>query len=271
MQDRTRFLQIQRYQKAQASFVQLEDELALEELLEIYIQEAPYSSTMRLPGDDLSLVRGFCFTEGLIDSLQDIQDIRHCQEREAQDRVLVQLARTTAWMQSMQDKDLQQHSSLSSCGLCGRLDLELLLQRVSKVPDLECRISATRLLSLQQELESRMEIFQRTGCAHAAALFTPGFDLAGFAEDIGRHNALDKAIGQALRNQGQGECHLGLVSSRLSLEMVLKAARMGLQVLAGVSAATTLAVQTALELDMTLIGFLRPGRMNIYTHSHRIS
>jgi FdhD protein len=92
----------------------------------------------------------------------------------------------------------------------------------------------------------------------------------GFAEDIGRHNALDKAIGQVLSRQAKGGCPLGLVSSRLSLEMVLKAARLGLQVLAGVSAATTLAVQIAQELDMTLIGFLRPARMNVYTHAHRL-
>ncbi|MGM0424420.1 MAG: formate dehydrogenase accessory sulfurtransferase FdhD [Thermodesulfobacteriota bacterium] len=267
---RSRFLPIQRYWKQQAGFVQLEDELALEEPLEIFVQEEPYSSTMRLPGDDLSLVRGFCFTEGLIDSLQQIQEIKECTQSSAGERILVQLADTRAWLQGLEDKQMQKHQSLSSCGLCGRLDLESLLQRQARVPDLQWRISAANLLSLQHELESRMELFERTGCAHAAALFSPDLDLLGFAEDIGRHNALDKAIGQALFWKAEDVCPLGLVSSRLSLEMVLKAARLGLQVLAGVSAATTLAVKTAQELNMTLIGFLRPSRMNVYTHAHRL-
>lgn len=265
---RSRFLPIQRYWRQQSGFVQLEDELALEEPLEIFVQEEPYSSTMRLPGDDLSLVRGFCFTEGLIDSLQQIKEIKECPQSSAGERVLVQLADNRAWLQSLESR---QHQSLSSCGLCGRLDLEDFLQRRSRVLDLEWKVPAARLLELQHELESRMELFARTGCAHAAALFNPDLELIGFAEDIGRHNALDKAIGQVLaRGTEKDACPLGLVSSRLSLEMVLKAARLGLQILAGVSAATTMAVQIAQELNMTLIGFLRPQRMNIYTFAHRV-
>ncbi len=270
MRDRTRYLPIQRFWREEGKFVDLQDELALEEILEIYIQDMPYSSTMRLPGDDVNLVRGFCFTDGLINSVKDIQEINYCPNTAGKNRILVYLSRTEAWLQSLQQKDMQEHKSLSSCGLCGRTDLNGLLGGLNAVQYKHWRVSADKLMDLQDFLGSRMELFDRTGCTHASALFSSDLETLGFAEDVGRHNALDKAIGQVLAQDAQDNCLLGLVSSRLSLEMVIKAARMGLQILAGVSAATTLAVDTAQRLNMTLIGFLRPRRMNIYTHAHRL-
>ncbi len=267
---KTEFLPIKRYWRRDARLVEMQDELVLETPLEIFIQDMPYSSTMRLPGDDLYLVQGFLFTEGLISSLQDIRSMQHCQQRAGENRVLVELEQTSAWLQSLQDKDMQAHSTFSSCGLCGRIDLHTWLARQEQVPDSGWRVAAAELLHLQEALESRMEIFNRSGGTHAVLLYGPKLEELAFAEDVGRHNALDKAAGQVLACNMREQCALGLVSSRLSLEMVLKAARLGLQVLAGLSAATTLAVHTAHSLNMTLIGFLRPERMNIYCHGRRL-
>jgi len=119
-------------------------------------------------------------------------------------------------------------------------------------------------------MESQGAVFDATGGAHIAALFDGSSRLLALAEDVGRHNALDKAIGQILFSRQSGRVKTALLSSRLSYEMVQKAGRMGVEIIAGASAPTSLAIELAAELDITLIGFLRPGRANVYTAGERI-
>lgn len=259
----TRVLNVDKYKKRQVSA--FDDELAVEDFLEIYVNGAPYAMTMRMPGDDINLVRGYCFTEGLIESNEDIESITHCSDKE--ERVLVKLKREHR--KDSYAKKTREYFSQSSCGMCGKTSLEEVFLNIDPVSKTDI-MSPEDILSLQKILESKMILFPRTGCTHAASIFSADKDLLAFAEDVGRHNALDKSIGYVLEQNLLQRSFLGIVSSRLSFEMVQKAGRLGLEIFAGVSAATTMAVQLAKDLNITLIGFLRNDRMNIYTHSERL-
>jgi FdhD protein len=243
-----------------------DDELAVEEPLEVAIDGTPYMITMRLPGEDADLVRGWCLTEGLVQDVSGIKDIRPCPDED--NRILVDLA---APRMKERDQEAQQlHISRSSCGVCGKSSLDGLDIPLDPVPRSLC-LAPERLFELKKAFEAKMELFPRTGCIHSAALFGSEGELLAFAEDIGRHNALDKAIGKVLLQGGKGLARLAVLSSRLSYELVQKGGVLGLEIMAGVSAATSLAASLADDLQMTLVGFLRETRMNIYTHPSRIS
>ena len=243
-----------------------DDELAVEEALEVAVDGTPYMITMRLPGEDADLVRGWCLTEGLVEDASGIKAIRPCPDEA--NRILVDLA--VPRRQEEQEVPSQLHVSRSSCGVCGKSSLDGLDIPLSPVPH-ALTMAFQELFALQRRFEAEMELFPRTGCIHSAAIFSPHGELLAFAEDIGRHNALDKAIGKVLLQGQRGQAGLALLSSRLSYELVQKGAVLGLEIMAGVSAATSLAASLADDLHMTLIGFLRNSRMNIYTHPFRIS
>ena len=250
------------------SLAAAENDLAVEELLEIYIDDCPYAITMRLPGDDINLVTGFCFTEGIIASRDDLLAIRHCESIPGERRVLVYLNPNRSNDRS-QHAGRRQFLSKSSCGLCGKSQADEIYSDISPVQAFH-RVSPGDILTFRQSFEAGQITFQITGSTHAASVFGLRQDLLAFAEDIGRHNALDKAIG-ALVNEGKTrEAYLAIVSSRLSFEMVQKAAVLGVEIFAGLSAPTSLAVEMAERLNITLIGFLREKSMSIYTHSERI-
>lgn len=246
-----------------------EYDLAVEELLAIYIDDAPYSVTMRLPGDDVHLVVGFCFTEGIIDSLQDLSSISSCEGQFADSRITVYLNGSVCEKKSSY---LQRavFLSQSSCGLCGKNTAEEVFFDISPIVHFR-RMSLQDILTLKQTFECRQNIFTITGSTHSASIFGHGKRLLAFAEDIGRHNALDKAIGRVIRSEKKEQAFIGIVSSRLSFEMVQKAGMLGLEILCGLSGPTGKAVELADQLNMTLIGFLRETSMTIYTHPERIS
>ena len=242
--------------------------LAVEELLEIYIDDSPYAITMRLPGDDINLVTGFCFTEGIIGSRDDLLSIRHCETIPGERRVLVCLDLERP-CKTVNLERRREYLSKSSCGLCGKSQADEIYSQIPPVKTFR-HMSLGDIIRFKQSFETRQTIFQLTGSTHSASLFDPSQNLLAFAEDIGRHNAFDKAIG-ALVNEGKTrEAFVAIVSSRLSFEMVQKAGVLGLEILAAMSAPTSMAVEMAGRLNITLIGFLRENSMSIYTHQERI-
>lgn len=240
----------------------LDDLLAVEEPLDIRLSNGgPARSvaiTMRTPGRDEDLARGFLFTEGILGARTQVR----C-ELEKSNVVTVRLSPQTPvdW------KKLERHSyTSSSCGVCGKTSLEQVFNVIpygdspSKIT-----VSCGTLQSLPEKLRAAQELFDHTGGIHAAGLFTPAGELLHFAEDVGRHNALDKLIGHYhAQNQLPLNEHLLLLSGRASFELIQKAGMAGISVVASVGAPSSLAVQLAEELGIGLVGFLREKGFNVY-------
>ena len=242
--------------------------LAVEELLEIYVDDSPYAITMRLPGDDINLAAGFCLTEGIIASRDDLVTIKHCEAIANKSRVLVQLNHSQSnGVNRFEER--AEYVSKSSCGVCGKSRAEEIYGDLRPVETWH-RIHLGAILGLKDLFEARQTIFPLTGSTHSASVFDVNSNLLAFAEDIGRHNAFDKVIGKLVLEGATQHAFLAIVSSRLSFEMLQKAAVLGLEILAGLSAPTSMAVSMAEHLNITLIGFLREDSMSIYSHPERI-
>ncbi len=241
--------------------------LAVEELLEIYVDDSSYAVTMRLPGDDINLVTGFCFTEGIIDSLDDVLSIRHCDVIPGNQRVLLRLRMGNDSKKSFREGNT--FLSTSSCGMCGKRSAEEIHSSMKPVESFNS-ILLQDILQLKHLFETKQAIFPLTGSTHAASIFDLEENLLAFSEDIGRHNAFDKAIGSLMHMGKAKEAFLAILSSRLSFEMVQKAGMLGVEILSGFSGPTSMAVRMAEDLNITLIGFLRENSMSIYTHPERI-
>lgn len=240
------------------------DLLAVEEPLEIRIEGAPLTVTMRTPGDDIDLAAGFLFTEGLLGSLSDVREIRMCDEN-----VAAVSMRDGA---SLAVQPSRQFVTTSACGVCGKdsIDAIRVRSRFDVAAD-PVRVPAALLAALPDRLRAAQRVFASTGGLHAAGLFTADGELLVLREDVGRHNAVDKVAGWALRS-GQlplSGCVL-LVSGRASFELAQKAVMMGVPVLAAVSAPSSLAASLADETGLTLVGFLRGTSMNVYSGAERV-
>ncbi|HEV2148632.1 MAG TPA: formate dehydrogenase accessory sulfurtransferase FdhD, partial [Longimicrobiaceae bacterium] len=231
------------------------------------------SVTMRTPGADFELAAGFLFTEGVVRGPADVAAIRYCVDVELDgpqeyNVVSVGLAPGASF-----DPDSLRRNfyTTSSCGVCGKASIEAVRGDGCAPVGPGPAVSAATLLALPAKLREAQAVFERTGGLHAAALFTPAGELLRAREDVGRHNAMDKLVGAGLL---AGELPYAdrvlLVSGRLSFELVQKAARAGVAVLAGVSAPSSLAVELADEAGMTLVGFLRENRFNVYARGERI-
>jgi FdhD protein len=253
------------------------DLLATEEPLEIrLVTEAvhPVSVTMRTPGSDFDLAAGFLFSEGILERPAQVAAIRYCvdERRGGPQRynvVQVVLAPGTAFDPAVLRRNFY---TTSSCGVCGKASIEALRAAPTcpLLPD-GATVRAGALLRLPGRLRAEQPLFERTGGLHAAALFTLGGELLRVREDVGRHNALDKLVGSAwLAGETPLVDRVAMVSGRLSFELVQKAARAGIPVLAGVSAPSSLAADLAREMGMTLVGFLRGDRFNVYAGAHRV-
>lgn len=243
-----------------------EDAVAAEEPLEIRVAGRSISITMRTPGHDEELALGFLVGEGLIRSRGDVVHVRPCDVAHGTSvDVLV------APHVPIDYASLTRHVfASSSCGVCGSATIDAVCRRW---PRLEGgpRVSASTLLSLPARLREGQAAFDRTGGIHAAGLFTEqGIPLA-VREDVGRHNAIDKLVGRALLDSKLPlDRDLLMVSGRISFEIVQKALAAGIRLVAAVSAPSSLAVDLAVETGITLVGFLREGRFNIYSHPYRI-
>ena len=251
----------------------VKDTLSVEEPLEIRVTAdidsnrltQPVSVTMRTPGNDADLAAGFLFTEGIINSFEDIEgmDLSLC------NAVEVTIKRGVA----VNPKVFERHSFVaSSCGVCGKKSIDAVkIRRNYKVDENLPTLSTAVLHALAQTLRKAQAEFDSTGGIHASGLFDTDGNLIVIREDVGRHNALDKVIGSQLQAQALPLMNtILLVSGRASFELVQKAAHAGIAVLAAVGAPSSLAVELAQEADMTLIGFLRNGRFNVYSSPNRI-
>ncbi|RJK94234.1 formate dehydrogenase accessory sulfurtransferase FdhD [Vallicoccus soli] len=252
------------------------DTLVVEEPLEVRVDGRALAVTMRTPGDDFDLVAGFLATEGVLRTADDLAGLRYCGGAApgspgggTYNVVDADLAPGTPAPDPSVERAFY---TTSSCGVCGKASLDAV--RVAVAHDLAAdpvAVDPAVLASLPDRLREQQRVFDRTGGLHAAGLFTPDGELLCLREDVGRHNAVDKVVGWAVR---QGRLPLAgtvlQVSGRLSFELVQKAAVAGVPVLSAVSAPSSLAVDLAEELGMTLVGFVRDGRLNAYTGEHRL-
>jgi FdhD protein len=244
------------------------DLLAAEEPLEIRVDGQPLTVTMRTPGDDIDLAAGFLYTEGLLGSLDEVHEIRMCDQNVA--AVSVKPGQLPVAARVAANRNFL---TTSACGVCGKDSIEAI--RVRSAFDVAAdpvRVSPAVLAALPGRLREAQRVFSRTGGLHAAGLFTPDGTLLVLREDVGRHNAVDKVAGWALRS---GLLPLAgrilLVSGRASFELAQKAIMMGVPVLAAVSAPSSLAASLAADGGLTLVGFLRGTTMNVYAGAHRVS
>ena len=248
-----------------------DDFLAAEEPLEIRVGEHPLSVTMRTPGNDLELAAGFLFTEGLVQRREQILRLESCTPEDVADRGNVVQATLAPEATPDFEKMRRHFFAASSCGICGKASIDAVRSRLLRPPNPDFRVSSDLLVGLPGALRSSQDVFERTGGLHAAALFDAAGALLVLREDIGRHNAVDKVIGWALR---EGRLPLSesvlLVSGRGGFEIVQKAIVGGVPVVASVSAPSSLAVQLARELRLTLIGFLRGRRFVTYAGDDRV-
>jgi FdhD protein len=247
--------------------VRAEDYVSMEEPLEIFIDDEPYYITMRLPGEEMPLAIGLCFTEGVINSMDDVKSVNYCGDLSS-NKINMYLSDSRKNTESFKLKQ-KRSTTYSSCGICGKDMIEDICTSL-KPTDKRVTIEFSKILKLQQIVEEKQEVFRVTGGTHAAGIFSAKGDLLSLSEDIGRHNALDKAIGKLLLSKQINEAAIIILTSRLSYEMVQKAARLGVEIIGGASSTTSLAVEIARTLNLTLIGFLRKNRGNIYSCPERI-
>jgi FdhD protein len=254
--------------------VERPDLLAAEEPMEIRVQgpgqeAVPVAVTMRTPGGDFELAAGFLFTEGLIAGREDVRRVSYCEDLAPAEQhynvVTVELATPF-------DAERVRRSFLasSSCGICGKAtldDVEVHCAAIAPGPEVE----RDAILEMPHTLRLAQRVFEETGGLHAAGLFAPGGKLLALREDVGRHNAVDKIVGESLL---AGDLPLTgrvlQVSGRVGFEIVQKAARAGVPVISAVGAPSSLSVEAAERMGMTLVGFVREDGFNVYAHPERI-
>jgi FdhD protein len=251
------------------------DTLSVEEPLEIRLSygleteriQKNISVTMRTPGNDIDLAIGFLFTEGIIVSFENIKDAyplkMNCL---SQKQNIVQVDLKENFIPNLMQTDRNFYTT-SSCGVCGKSSIES-IKTVSSFANLtkpKVTIDASVFYQLPQKLRTAQSDFTSTGGLHASGLFTTKGDLILLTEDVGRHNALDKLIGKSLINKSLPlNEHILLLSGRASFELIQKAAMAGISIIASIGAPSSLAVELAVEFNITLLGFLKEDRFNIY-------
>jgi FdhD protein len=248
--------------------------LVVEEPLEIRVNSAPVTVTMRTPGSDVELAQGFLLTEGVIGHRDDLLTVRYCRGAGEDGSNTYNVLDVTLHPDvPAPDTDVTRNFyTTSSCGVCGKASLEAvrLSSRYSPGDD-PVTVSNETLTAMPAQLRSAQKVFASTGGLHAAALFTADGSLLVVREDIGRHNAVDKVIGWALEgNRVPLSGTILLVSGRASFELTQKAVMAGIPVLAAVSAPSSLAVDLATQSGLTLIAFLRGDSMNVYSRADRV-
>jgi FdhD protein len=257
--------------KEDGEFECVTDEVTIEEPLEIRLGADPLAVTMRTPGNDEELAAGFLLSEGIVRKRSDLLQIAHCTLPASLGNVLNVTLEPTVKFRPV---PAQRFGTMStSCGLCGKTSIDFIRQQFPAIDaSIRLHIEESTLLELPARLRSAQGNFARTGGIHAAGIFDRDGHLIMVREDIGRHNAVDKAIGRAFLDRLLPlSRHILVVSGRSSLEIVQKALAAGIPIVAAVSAPSSLAVNFARECGQTLIGFLRPPTFNVYSHIERIA
>jgi FdhD protein len=232
-----------------------------EEPLMIRVEDKPYSVVMRTPGDEIAHAAGFCLSEGLVESPKDIASIGFCSDLD-ENSVMVKLNNERKKLVSEQ-LERRGFISQTSCGICGREMIEDLTSNL-KVFDEESAVSYRQVLECVEKFFRHQEYYIRTRGTHAVMLFDSRLNIIIKAEDVGRHNAMDKAVGALFLENRISEVYLAVLSSRISFEIIQKAARAGIPILISIAHPTTMAVELGLKLNMTLVcldkkaGFIVP-------------
>ena len=240
-----------------------DDIVAVEEPLEIRVNDKPVSITLRTPGEDFDLAAGFLFSESILKAHDEIESIRHWGSPN------VVRVGTRPDVQLDLER-LQRHFySTSSCGVCGKVSIDALRVHVRPIES-ELRIDHSVLASLPEKLRASQTAFDATGGIHAAGIFDARGELLRIREDVGRHNAVDKVIGSFFREGADLSEHVLVVSGRSSFEIVQKALVARIPMLVAVGAPSSLAIDLARELNLTLLGFVRDGRFNVYSAGERV-
>lgn len=242
------------------------DSLSIEEALQININNKPFTMTMRTPGNDASLVRGLLYTEGVLKDVEYFPDL--ILKKESDDDI-VTVANLTIPKAKLGDgyKNSRSLLSVSSCGICGRTELSD-LPLIGKITEVE-KMDLDVLLETFQKMNSVQHVFRQSGGTHATAAFTINGEILCSMEDIGRHNAVDKVIGELILSKKLHRASCLTVSGRVSYEIVIKCFNAGIPFLAAVSAPSSLAVDYAKELGITLFAFCRDNRATCYSNPHR--
>ena len=254
-----------------------DDWLAVEEPLAIHIisgagenrKERPISVTMCTPGNEKELAAGFLYTEGIIQQSADISGVQYEENKSGDNKVVVELVPEI----DFDTAKLERHFyTSSSCGVCGKTSIYAVKNQIRRsISKDNFQVDANVLVQLPDTLRKQQEIFEHTGGLHASALFDKSGHLIIVREDVGRHNALDKLIGACLLNKTLPlENHILLLSGRASFELIQKAAMAGIRVVCAVGAPSSLAVELAEENGITLVGFLRNGKFNVYAGRERL-
>jgi FdhD protein len=249
-----------------------DDELAVEEPLEIQLawQDATgfvqknISVTMRTPGNDAELAAGFLFTEGIVQHIDQIQHILP-----QQNTVLVGMVKGAT--PQLQQAERSSYTT-SSCGVCGKTSIDAIRTApVFTQPTAELMAPAALFYGLQNSIQQKQVLFETTGGLHAAALFDIQGNCLLLREDVGRHNAVDKVIGAALQSGLLPlHDHILFLSGRAGFELIQKAIMAGIRIIAAVGAPSSMAVELAMEHNVTLIGFLKNDRFNVYSSAYRV-
>lgn len=246
------------------------DRTAVEEPLQVTVDGVPFAVIMRTPGDDADLVAGFLLSESVVRGWGDVETLAPALDDRGQPRHNVIDVRRTPRAREARGVIGRGVTTSAACGLCGRQQIESLRLDIPPIP-VSWRIDAEVIHAMPSRVRARQHRFDATGGLHAAALFAQDGSLATVAEDVGRHNAVDKVIGGRLRAGAMPLDNVGLfVSGRVAFEIVQKAALAGLGLIAAVSAPSSLAVELAVASGITLVGFVRDRRFNVYSHPERV-
>jgi FdhD protein len=237
--------------------------IAVERPVSLEVDNIGTFTIMTSPGDRRALAVGFLFSEGVIDGMQHIDLLEECSD--SPDVIRVRLSKNAPGTAGKERNML----IVSSCGFCGAEDLEQRLNALSKVGD-NLRLGGRMLRLVAGTMREGQPLFKECGGTHAAGIFLPAGESLAIAEDIGRHNALDKAIGKCMLSDRSPEGCLVMLSGRVSLEMIVKCARAGIELISAVSAPTSFAIQAAEQCRITLCAFVRDTRATVFTHPYRI-
>jgi FdhD protein len=253
-----------------------EDNVAVEEPLEIKLtdtQDFPINLavTMRTPGNDLELVAGFLFSEGIIKNVEDIEKFEYEKDVfniENKNSVIIKIK---ANAEINLDKIKRNVITTSSCGICSSVYIDQIFKRIERLPKGDFKVNKDLILELPNFLNTYQSIFSKTGGVHASALFDKKGNLICIMEDVGRHNAMDKLVGKMLieRKIPLDDC-IVLFSGRASFELVQKSILAGIPFIVAIGAPSSLAIELAKIFNVTLIGFLRNKKFNVYSGFHRL-
>ena len=237
------------------------DSVVTEKVVTVMIDKVGSFTIMATPSDVEALAVGFIYSEGIIDSFQDCLAVS--QNEKLPNVVGIKVQNPT---------QITKRNMIvaSSCGMCGVRNIEKMLADIPRCKK-TLTITTNELIKISETMRSKQTLFETTGGAHAAGIFNTAGNIIAFAEDIGRHSAFDKAIGKCLMAGLETKGRGAVLSGRVSLEMVTKAARAGIELIEAVSAPSSFAVEAAQLWNITVCGFVRTGRMNIYTHPERIT